>query len=203
MTQPLLEVKNISVEFKTRRGALKAVDDLSIDVQPGEILGLVGESGSGKSTVALAVLGLLAPNARVTAGRLTFAGQSREMAGGDLSLLRGRDIAMIFQEPSTALNPVLTVGRQVTEVLERHGAARGAALKQRALELLEPDGYLFTCSCSYHMGREDFLNLLRMAANQAGRTAVIEEVRGQAFDHPVALTCPETDYLKCVILRVI
>jgi 23S rRNA (cytosine1962-C5)-methyltransferase len=83
-------------------------------------------------------------------------------------------------------------------------AVRGyLTVNRRALELLEPGGFLFTCSCSYHMGRELFLDTLRQAATQAGRQLRLLEVRGQAFDHPVLLACPETDYLKCVVLQVI
>ena len=83
-------------------------------------------------------------------------------------------------------------------------AVRGyLTINRRALELLEPGGYLFTCSCSYHMGRELFLDTLRQAAAQANRSVRVVEVRGQAFDHPVLLNCPETDYLKCVILQTL
>jgi len=82
-------------------------------------------------------------------------------------------------------------------------AAKGyLTINRRAFEVLEEDGYLFSCSCSYHLTREHFLDILRQAARQAGRSVVIEEVRGQALDHPVALACPETDYLKCAVLRV-
>jgi len=82
-------------------------------------------------------------------------------------------------------------------------AAKGyLTINRRALELLETGGFLFTCSCSYHLSREHFLDILRQAAGQAGRTVVVEEFRGQALDHPVALSCPETDYLKCAVLRI-
>ena len=75
-------------------------------------------------------------------------------------------------------------------------------INRRGFEMLEKDGYLFTCSCSYHLSREHFLDILRTAAKQAGRTVVVEEIRGQALDHPVTLACPETEYLKCAVLRV-
>lgn len=83
-------------------------------------------------------------------------------------------------------------------------AMRGyLTINRRAMELVEPGGYLFTCSCSYHLGREPFLDLLRQAAVQARRSVRLVEMRGQAYDHPILLACPETDYLKCAVLQIL
>jgi len=115
MTQPLLEVKNISVEFKTRRGALKAVDDLSIDVQPGEILGLVGESGAGKSMMGAAILGLIDPPGRLSKGEIWFKGQRIDQ---NPETLRGCEISMIFQDPLVSLNPLKKIDRARKGLIE-------------------------------------------------------------------------------------
>ena len=117
MTQPLLEVKNISVEFKTRGGALKAIDDLSIDVQPGEILGLVGESGAGKSMMGAAILGLIDPPGRLSKGEIWFKGRRIDQ---NPKTLRGCEISMIFQDPLVSLNPLKKIGDQLVETILRH-----------------------------------------------------------------------------------
>lgn len=141
MSGAAVHLDGLSIDFLTPAGRVPAVREVSLHMAPGEVRGLVGESGSGKSTVALAVLGLLAPNARVTAGRLTFAGQSREMAGGDLSLLRGRDIAMIFQDPAASLNPVFRIGAHLDEVVRLREPSLGRAARRRvAVEALAAVG---------------------------------------------------------------
>jgi oligopeptide transport system ATP-binding protein len=140
-TQPLLAVEDLRVEFETRRGVVHAVNGVSFDIASGETLGIVGESGCGKSVTSLAVLGLLARNGRVSSGRAIFGGRDliRE-SDRTLRAIRGREIAMIFQDPMTSLNPVLTIGRQIREALETHfGMARKAALR-RAAELLDRVG---------------------------------------------------------------
>ena len=129
MTQPLLEVKNISVEFKTRRGALKAVDDLSIDVQPGEILGLVGESGAGKSMMGAAILGLIDPPGRLSKGEIWFKGQRIDQ---NPETLRGCEISMIFQDPLVSLNPLKKIGDQLVETILRHKKMSRAQAIDRA-----------------------------------------------------------------------
>ena len=140
-----LELEGLRTLIDAPEGELRAVDGVDLELERGECFALVGESGCGKSMTALSVMRLLPEAARVAAGRVL-------LEGGDLLALpeaamravRGRRVAMIFQEPSTALNPVLSVGRQVLEVIERHTALRGAAARKRALELLEavgiPDG---------------------------------------------------------------
>ena len=129
MTQPLLEVKNISVEFKTRCGALKAVDDLSIDVQPGEILGLVGESGAGKSMMGAAILGLIDPPGRLSKGEIWFKGRRIDQ---NPKTLRGCEISMIFQDPLVSLNPLKKIGDQLVETILRHKQMSRAQAIDRA-----------------------------------------------------------------------
>src|SRR5207237_1398929 len=138
---PLLAVGNLRVEFAGRR-VVHAVRGLSYTIAPGETLGLVGESGSGKSVSALALLGLLPKRVgRITAGSVRFEG--RELVGlpeDQLRHVRGARIAMIFQDPLSSLNPVLTVGRQITEGLETHRGLNHTAASKRAVELLDMVG---------------------------------------------------------------
>ena len=133
---PLLRVEDLRVTFGARRGPVRAVDGVSFEVRRGEILGLVGESGSGKSVTLRAITRLLR-GAEIT-GRAEWRGQDLlTMPDAGLRRIRGREIAMIFQEPTTALNPVLTIGRQIDESLAAHGALDARARRARALELLD------------------------------------------------------------------
>jgi oligopeptide/dipeptide ABC transporter ATP-binding protein len=119
--QALLSVEDLHVRFATRRGTVHAVNGITFDIAPGETLGIVGESGCGKSVTSLAILGLLARNGRVESGRAVFDGQDLiRQSDRALRRIRGREIAMIFQDPMSSLNPVLTVGRQIREALETH-----------------------------------------------------------------------------------
>ena len=135
----LLTVENLQVEFSGRNRTVKAVRGLSYAIQPGEVLGLVGESGSGKSVSALSLLGLLPRRVgRITGGSAIFDGQQLiGMPEDKLRRIRGARIAMIFQDPLSSLNPVLTIGRQITEALETHRGMRKKAAQKRAVELLE------------------------------------------------------------------
>jgi peptide/nickel transport system ATP-binding protein len=137
VTVPLLSVQDLSVEFRTREGVVRALDGVSFSVRKGETVGIVGESGSGKSVTALAVMGILHPAARVTGGRAVFGGLdllgASERQRQDY---RGRELSMIFQNPRTALNPIRSVGRQISDVLLRHGNLPRAQVKARAVELL-------------------------------------------------------------------
>ncbi|RYF14342.1 MAG: ABC transporter ATP-binding protein, partial [Comamonadaceae bacterium] len=136
----LLEVRDLSVELQTHRGPAFAVRNVSFSLERGASLGLIGESGSGKSITAMALLGLLPENARVT-GSIVFEGQ--ELVGrGERAMceLRGDRIGMVFQEPMTALNPVHTVGRQVAEPLRLHRGLSGAAARKEAIALLDRVG---------------------------------------------------------------
>jgi len=134
---PLLAVQDLSVEFRTRAGVVRALDRVSFDVERGETVGVVGESGSGKSVTAFALLRILDASARITEGSAVFGGLDMVTATEhDLGLQRGRELSMIFQNPRTALNPIRPVGRQIADVLLRHGNVTRAEVKRRAVELL-------------------------------------------------------------------
>ncbi|MEO8134248.1 MAG: ABC transporter ATP-binding protein [Betaproteobacteria bacterium] len=138
MTEPLLEVDDLRTHFFTRDGVVRAVDGVSFSVYPGETLAIVGESGCGKSVTSLSILRLIAsPPGRIVSGRLMFEG--RDLLGlsdAEMRKVRGDRISMIFQEPMTSLNPVLTIGRQISEALVLHRGLTQAAALQRALEML-------------------------------------------------------------------
>ncbi len=136
---PLLEVKDLRTYFHTREGVVHAVDDVTFDLEEGETLGLVGESGSGKSVTALTIMRLIAtPPGRIEAGQVLFQGQDLlKISDEEMRRIRGKEIAMIFQEPMTSLNPVLTIGRQITEALELHMKMTGKQARTRTIELLE------------------------------------------------------------------
>lgn len=141
MTAPLLEVRNLSTHFETRAGVLKAVDGVSFDLAPGEILGLVGESGSGKSVTGFSILGLVDPPGRIVAGSIKLDGQ--ELIGlkpARLRSLRGRRMAMVFQDPVTTLNPVLTIGTQMRLAIEAHERVSGRVARNRCVEVLAKVG---------------------------------------------------------------
>jgi oligopeptide/dipeptide ABC transporter ATP-binding protein len=137
----LLSVDALQVQFWTQRGTVYAVNGVSFEVAPGETLGIVGESGCGKSVTSLAILGLLPRAGRVTSGSAVFDG--RDLIGlseGELRKIRGGDIGMIFQDPMTSLNPVLTIGRQIREALEWHFGISRKEAQARAVGLLEQVG---------------------------------------------------------------
>ncbi len=134
----LLEVRNLSTQFATSGGVVRAVDDVSWDVQEGETVALVGESGCGKSVTALSIMRLVAaPAGRIVSGQVLFKGRDLlALSEEEMRRVRGREIAMVFQEPMSSLNPVLSIGRQLTEGLEIHLALAPARARQRAVELL-------------------------------------------------------------------
>jgi oligopeptide transport system ATP-binding protein len=139
---PLLEVKALHTEFRTGAGLVRAVDGISYTVEHGETVAIVGESGSGKSVGALSILRLIPnPPGLITGGEILFDGKDlRGLSEAEMREIRGRDIGMVFQEPMTSLNPVLTIERQITETLEQHQGADRATAGRRALELLEMVG---------------------------------------------------------------
>ncbi len=138
---PLLEIENLSVEFKTSSGAFRAVDGVSMAVDAGEVLAIVGESGSGKSVAMLAVMGLLPWTATVTADRMNFDGRDlKNITADDRRKITGKDLAMIFQEPMTSLNPCFTVGFQVMEAMKTQLDLDRPQRRKRAIELLEEVG---------------------------------------------------------------
>ena len=134
----LLEVRHLSTQFATGAGIVRAVDDVSWDVKPGETVALVGESGCGKSVSALSIMRLVAaPAGRITAGQILFKGRDLlTLPDHEMRDIRGKDIAMVFQEPMTSLNPVLTVGRQLTEPCEIHLGMPPEQSRARAIEIL-------------------------------------------------------------------
>jgi len=141
MAEPLLEVKHLRVEFPTRRGTLVALDDVSFDIAPGEVLGVVGESGAGKSLTGAAIIGLLEPPGRIAAGEIRFAGQRIDnLPYEQMRKLRGRQIGAIFQDPLTSLNPLYTVGRQLVETIQTHLPVGADEARRRAVRLLEETG---------------------------------------------------------------
>ncbi len=138
---PLLDVRDLRVRFDTERGPVHAVNGISFDIAAGETLGIVGESGCGKSVTSLAVLGLLPRTGRIASGSASFGGQDLlALSDRELRRVRGREIAMIFQDPMTSLNPVLTVGKQIREALETHFGMRKDAAARRAADLLDQVG---------------------------------------------------------------
>jgi oligopeptide transport system ATP-binding protein len=139
--EPLLAVDGLRVEFWTQRGTVYAVNGVSFDIAPGETLGIVGESGCGKSVTSLALLGILARAGRVTGGTAHFEGRDLlQLSDRELRRIRGKEIAMIFQDPMTSLNPVLTIGRQIREALETHFDMDKKPAEARAAELLDQVG---------------------------------------------------------------
>ncbi len=141
MNQPLLDVKNLRVEFPTRRGTLLALDDVSFEIAPGEVLGVVGESGAGKSLTGAAIIGLLEPPGRVAGGEIRLEGQRIDnLPYEQMRAIRGRRIGAIFQDPLTSLNPLYTVGRQLIETIRTHLPLDEAQARERAIKLLQDTG---------------------------------------------------------------
>ena len=141
MTKPLLEVRNLRVEFPTRTGTLVALDDVSFDIAPGEILGVVGESGAGKSLTGAAIIGLLDPPGRVAAGEVRFNGRRiDDLPYEQMRTVRGRHIGAIFQDPLTSLDPLYTIGEQLIETIQTHLPLSASAARDRAIRLLQETG---------------------------------------------------------------
>jgi len=138
MTQPLLEVKGLKTYFYTEDGVVKAVDGVDFAIEKGETLAVVGESGSGKSITSLSVMGLIQPPGKVTGGQILFKGKDLlKLTKDEMRTIRGNEISMIFQEPMTSLNPVFTVGWQISEALRLHQGLSKKAAKDKASEMLK------------------------------------------------------------------
>jgi peptide/nickel transport system ATP-binding protein len=137
----LLQVQNLVVEFPGRHGTLRALDDVSFDIAPGEILGVVGESGAGKSLTGAAIIGLLEPPGRIASGQVLLEGSRIDnLPYEQMRRIRGRKIGAIFQDPLTSLNPLYTVGRQLVETIQTHLPVNGSEARRRAIGLLEDTG---------------------------------------------------------------
>ena len=141
MSEPVLSVRNLRVEFPSRRGTLVAVNDISFDIARGEILGVVGESGAGKSLTGSAIIGLIEPPGRIGAGEVRLDGARIDMLSPEaMRRIRGKRIGMVFQDPLTSLNPLKRIGEQLIETIEVHLNYRGAAARKRAIALLTEVG---------------------------------------------------------------
>jgi len=142
VTAPLLSVRNLRTTFKTDAGDVRAVDGVSFDVLPGEIFGIVGESGSGKSVTAMTILGLIPqPPARIEGGEVLWKGNDlRKLTPDDLRRVRGDEISMIFQDPMSSLNPVFTIGQQISDVVRAHNHVSKSEAHDRAVAMLEVVG---------------------------------------------------------------
>ncbi|CAN7631947.1 ABC transporter ATP-binding protein [Variovorax sp. LjRoot178] len=137
----LLQVNHLVVEFPHRRGTLRALDDISFEIAPGEILGVVGESGAGKSLTGAAIIGLLEPPGRIASGEIRLEGQRIDNLGHEaMRHIRGRKIGAIFQDPLTSLNPLYTIGRQLTETIRTHLPVSEQEARRRAIGLLQDTG---------------------------------------------------------------
>lgn len=137
----LLQVKNLVVEFPSRKGTLRALDSVSFDIAPGEILGVVGESGAGKSLTGAAIIGLLEPPGRVSSGEILLEGKRIDnLPYAQMRAIRGRQIGAIFQDPLTSLNPLYSVGQQLIETITTHLPLNAAQARKRAIELLNDTG---------------------------------------------------------------
>src|SRR5436853_3895459 len=138
MAAPILQVKDLKTQFFTDDGVVKAVNGVSFDLYPGETLGIVGESGCGKSVTALSILRLVQEPGRIVNGQILFKGDNIvTMSDEEVREIRGKDIAMIFQDPLSSLNPVLTVGFQIEEAIEAHGKVPGKTALSRTVALLK------------------------------------------------------------------
>src|SRR5262247_4245018 len=141
MTVPVLSVRNLQVEFATRRSMLRAIDGVSFDIAKGEVLGVVGESGAGKSVTGLAVIGLIDPPGRITGGEILLSGTRIDnLPGEEMRRIRGKRIGMIFQDPLTSLNPLYRIGEQIVETIRTHAKVSSATASERAIDLLEEVG---------------------------------------------------------------
>ncbi|MGJ4953590.1 ABC transporter ATP-binding protein [Bradyrhizobium sp. HKCCYLS20291] len=141
MTAPVLSVRNLHVEFETRRGTLRAIDGVSWDIAKGEVLGVVGESGAGKSVTGLAVIGLIDPPGRISGGEILLSGRRIDnLPPEEMRKVRGKRIGMIFQDPLTSLNPLYRVGDQIIETIKTHTNLTDQQARKRAIDLLAEVG---------------------------------------------------------------
>jgi peptide/nickel transport system ATP-binding protein len=141
MSDPVISVRNLVVEFNTRRGVLRAIDDVSFDIARGEVLGVVGESGAGKSVTGSAIIGLIEPPGRIAGGQILLNGKRIDnLPPDEMRKVRGRKVAMIFQDPLTSLNPLFRVGEQLVETIQTHLPMNRSQARDRAVQLLTEVG---------------------------------------------------------------
>ena len=141
MTEPVLSVRDLRVEFVTRRGILKAIDGISFDIAKGEVLGVVGESGAGKSVTGSAVIGLIDPPGRIAGGEIRLSGRRIDnLPPDEMRKVRGKRIGMIFQDPLTSLNPLFRISEQLIETIRTHTGLSASGARKRAIELLTEVG---------------------------------------------------------------
>ena len=141
MNLPVLSVRNLKVEFVTRRGILRAIDDISFDIAPGEVLGMVGESGAGKSLTGTAIIGLIDPPGRISGGEILLSGKRIDnLQKEELRKIRGKRIGMIFQDPLTSLNPIYKISDQLVETICAHSGIGKAQAREQAIDLLKEVG---------------------------------------------------------------
>jgi peptide/nickel transport system ATP-binding protein len=141
MSEPVLSVRNLKVDFATRRGLLHAIDDVSFEIAKGEVLGVVGESGAGKSVTGAAIIGLIDPPGRITGGEILLSGMRIDnLPAEDMRRIRGKRIGMVFQDPLTSLNPLYRIGDQLVETITTHLALSPQAARKRAIDLLAEVG---------------------------------------------------------------
>jgi peptide/nickel transport system ATP-binding protein len=141
MTAPLLSVRHLRIEFPTRQATLRAIDDISFDIMPGEVLGVVGESGAGKSLTGAAIIGLIEPPGRIAGGEIRLDGERIDnLPPHRMRAIRGRRIGMVFQDPLTSLDPLYRIGAQLEETISAHTGLRGTNARQRAVSLLTEVG---------------------------------------------------------------
>jgi peptide/nickel transport system ATP-binding protein len=141
MTEPVLSVRDLKVEFPTRRGILTAINGVSFDINPGEVLGVVGESGAGKSITGTAVIGLIEPPGRIAGGEIRLRGERIDNLSPEaMRKIRGKRIGMVFQDPLTSLNPLYRIGDQLVETIQTHTNLSHAGAREKALELLTEVG---------------------------------------------------------------
>src|SRR6201997_2676507 len=137
MTEPVLSVRNLGVEFVTRHSALRAIDGISFSIAKGEVLGVVGESGAGKSVTGLAVIGLIDPPGRISGGQIELSGTRIDhLPPEEIRRIRGKRIGMIFQDPLTSLNPLYRIGDQIVQTIKTHTSLSDSAARKRAIDLL-------------------------------------------------------------------
>jgi peptide/nickel transport system ATP-binding protein len=141
MIEPVLSVRNLRIEFPSRKGVLVAVDNISFDIAPGEVLGVVGESGAGKSVTGAAIVGLIEPPGRIAGGEIHLRGQRIDnLPQKRMRTIRGRRIGMVFQDPLTSLNPLFRIGDQIVETIRTHSSVSEVAARERAIRLLTEVG---------------------------------------------------------------